>query len=30
MLHYEIFDISEGIDINKSNKSKDPLLVYWL
>ena len=30
MLEYEIFDISEGIDINKSGKSKEcDLCHYW-
>ena len=30
MLQYEIFDISEGIDINKSNKSKECMIChYW-
>ena len=30
MLEYERIDISEGIDINKSNKSKECMLChYW-
>ena len=30
MLQYERIDVSEGIDINKSNKSKECMLChYW-
>ena len=30
MIEYEIIDISEGIDINKTNKSKECMLChYW-
>ena len=30
MLQYERIDVSEGIDINKSNKSKEYILShYW-
>ena len=29
MLYYNRVDISEGIDINKTNASKDALCHYW-
>ena len=29
MLQHEIIDVSEGIDINKSNKSKEYMICYY-
>ena len=29
MLHYNNIDVSEGIDINKSNKSKECVVCYY-
>ena len=29
MLHYERIDVSEGIDFNKSNKSKECMICYY-
>ena len=29
MLYYNNFDVSEGIDINKSNKSKESMICHY-
>ena len=30
MIQYERIDVSEGIDINKSNKSKECMICHYL
>ena len=29
MIHYDRIDVSEGIDVNKTNKSKEPEVFHY-